>query len=135
MRWRAIGGVTALAMAMFCLTGCSSPSRCFPEPLAASPKVVEHGGMVTISSPKASCDLGYKAGRTYSVTIASKSTQTKVTSVPVNTDGSFSKELVVPVSFPIGTAYIQVKGSPFDLCEDTGSSHSCAGYAAEFAVK
>ena len=144
MRWGHRAAITAAAtvMAFSGLTGCSSPARCLPQPLAASATVVERGSTVKVSSPKASCDLGYKAGHTYAITIASEGSpssgtptpgpQTTPTTVTVNVDGSFATTVPVPVDFPIGPASIVVKGSPLDSCEDAGS---CAGYAKEISVK
>ena len=144
MRWgqRAVIAAAATVMAFSGLTGCSSPTRCLPQPLTASATVVERGSTVKVSSPKASCDLGYKAGHTYAITIASEGSQssgkptpgpqTTPATVTVNVDGSFATTVPVPVNFPIGPAFIVVTGSRLDRCEDTGS---CAGYAIGISVK
>lgn len=126
--------VVTLACASCWLAGCTvTPTVCMPAELSASPHDVDRGGIVTLSSPKSSCDVNYEAGKTYSITIMAKDVQSPAVDVPVAKDGSFSDRIVVPADFPVGTAYIIVTGSPLDHCDDVGGS--CAGYAAEIAVR
>ncbi|WP_086515556.1 hypothetical protein [Clavibacter michiganensis] len=114
--------------------------RCLPAPLTASPETVAPGGTVTVSSPAVDCDLGYGSGRTYTIGIASEaladdgsSTFVEGEGFAVAADGSFRREVVVPAELRAGPAYVSIRGSAFDDCDDGESS--CAAYVVTFTVE
>lgn len=134
--WQALGLVASIAMLTAgSLTACAPASdRCLPAPLAASPTEVSPGESLTVESEAAECDLGYEDGVTYSVVVISSSGEkSEEVDVPVERDGSFSTDIVVPQSFPAGQASVVVSGSAYDDCGD--ESGSCAAYSVEVMVE
>ena len=117
------------------LTACAPASdRCLPAPLEASPTEVSPGESLTIRSEAAECDLGYEDGAAYSIVVfSSTGERSEAVNVPVERDGSFSTEVVVPESFPVGQASVLVGGSAYDDCGD--SSGSCAAYLVDVIVE
>jgi len=88
-----------------------------------------------IGSGPADCDLGYDSETRYSIALISSSgVESEEPDVPVNDDGSFSAEIVVPEDFRTGSALISVKGSPYDDC-DYGGSGSCASYVVDLEIE
>lgn len=116
------------------LSGCASgPNRCLPADLEASPTVVRAGESLIVASAAADCDLGYVEDTTYSIVLISSSGErSEDAELPVSEDGRFSGELLVPDSFPSGTASVVVTASTYDDCDD--GSGSCAGYSTDIAV-
>ncbi|RDV44124.1 hypothetical protein DOE76_13845 [Leifsonia sp. ku-ls] len=132
--------VLALAVAALVIVGMADPNwsgrsaaRCLPARLTASPGTVAPGESLTVSSTGADCDLGYRAGHTYTVALHHPGQSTPPIETAVAEDGSFRLTLTVPATFPSGPAAVIVHGSPMDDCHDTGSS--CAGYAASVTVR
>jgi len=117
------------------LTACAPASdRCLPAPLEASSTGVRPGGSLTVKSEAAECDLGYEDGTAYSIVVISSSGErSEEVDVPVEGDGSFSTEVVVPESFPAGEASVVVSGSSYDDCGD--DSGSCAVHSVEVTVE
>jgi|GEM_PF-6628531 len=107
---------------------------CLPASLHARPAVVHPGETVVLSSGAASCDLGYARDRLYTVVLQRRELSTPPLHVAVARDGRFEAELTVPATFPRGDAVLNVTGSPYDECDDTGS-HSCAGYWVPLVVE
>lgn len=135
-RWRALGLAASIAMLIAgSLTGCAPASdRCLPAPLAASPTEVRPGESLTVESEAAECDLEYEDGATYSVgLISSSGAKSEEVDVPIERDGSFSIDIVVPESFPVGQASVVVSGSAYDDCGD--ESGSCAAYTVEVMIE
>ena len=114
------------------LTGCTTPSRCLPATLSASPTTASAGSSVTLSSAAAKCSLGYTSGHTYSITLTNKGVAGKPVTATVARDGAFSTEIPIPADFSHGTAYLIVTGSPYDNCEN---GQSCAGYSTTIIVE
>lgn len=135
-RWRPLGLAASITMLTAgSLTACAPASdRCLPAPLAASPTEVSPGESLTVESEAAKCDLGYEDGATYSVVVISSSGEkSEEVDVPVERDGSFSTDVVVPESFPDGHASVVVSGSAYDDCGD--DSGSCAAYTIEVMIE
>ena len=135
-KWRVFGLVASIAtLTAGSLTACAPASdRCLPAPLAASPTDVSPGESLTVESEAAECDLGYEDGPTYSVVVISSSGEkSEEVDVPVERDGSFSTDIVVPESFPAGQASVVASGSAYDDCGD--DSGSCAAYTVEVMIE
>jgi len=135
-RWRVLGLAASIAiLTVGSLTACAPASdRCLPAPLAAAPTEVRPGESLTVESEAAECDLGYKDGAIYSVVVISSSGEkSEEVDVPVERDGSFATDIVVPESFSAGQASVVVSGSVYDDCGD--DSGSCAAYMVEVMVE
>ncbi|MEV8215056.1 hypothetical protein [Leifsonia sp. NPDC077715] len=128
------GGAIALAAAAQSAGIIRPAAMCLPAPLHARPAVVHPGETVVLSSGAASCDLGYARDRLYVVVLQHRELSTPPLHVAVARDGRFETELTVPETFPRGDAVLNVTGSPYDECDDTGS-HSCAGYWVPVVVE
>ena len=131
----------ALVIAAAGLTGCTgsgpiSVPQCLPPRLEVAPRVVAPGAQLTVSSASTSCDLGYEAGHTYTLTVVVPRHSSPETVVPVATNGRFTATVTVPADFPAGDAAVVVHGSPYDDCDDGGGGGgSCAGYAGYFTIR
>lgn len=129
-----------LVVAAAALTGCTgsgpiSVPQCLPPQLEVAPSAVAPGAELTVSSASTSCDLGYEAGHTYTLTVVVPRHSSPETVVPVATNGRFTATVTVPADFPPGDAAVIVHGSPYDDCDDGGGSGSCAGYAGYFTIR
>ncbi|WP_290472682.1 hypothetical protein [Leifsonia sp. 71-9] len=146
---RVVAAALAAALAAplaLVLAGCGSavrfgPPPCLPAPLQVTPSAPARGGAITVSSPPASCDLGYSDGHSYSVILAAAAAiegtpgpRTEPVEAEVAADGSFSIPVAIPADFPRGDAVVIVTGSPYDECGTDGTG-SCAGYAATLSLR
>lgn len=96
-----------------------------------SPSEVPAGASVTVSSEPAACGLRLDAGATYRLSLTIDDRSWALGEVEPTTDGQFSQKITVPDVVPAGRAWIDVAGSPYDECRDTGS---CVGYQVELQV-
>ena len=134
-----IGAGAAVAAVLLCagLAGCSQNligTWCLPGPLRVSPATAAPVEVISVSSGPSDCNLGYRPGRTYRVTLERSHVAAPAVEVEPSRDGSFSISLVVPDGFPSGEAAVVVTGSSFDQCDDTGFG-SCAGYMAPVRIR
>lgn len=130
-------GATSLVLASGLTSSCSRDHSCRPSPLSVSSSAVEAGSALTVSAAPATCTLGYPNGKTYTLDLAldgqaSSHKNFKAREVPVNTNDSFSADIVIPAGMPTGDAGVLVTGSPLDSC---GAPGSCAAYSAAFRVE
>jgi hypothetical protein len=138
MRTSAIPRFTLCAAALaFSLSGCittsppPSTSLCTPR-FTIEPAVVPPGGTITLASDT-ECDAAQPNGG-WSVLIApvgrpDEGVRTTVTDV---FDGSFSVNLSVPATFPIGEAFAGIENWDYSECRGSGS---CASASASFTVR
>ena len=137
MRWPRAGVLGAgLLLASACDGGAApGASRCLPEPLSAEPARAVVGRALTVSSPAASCDLGYPPGHTYDLRLDLEGRADPVDLGPVAVagDGSFATTVTVPPDAPPGAASVSVTGSPYDEPCDDGE-RSCAGYSVRVVL-
>ncbi|WP_394194950.1 hypothetical protein [Microbacterium foliorum] len=117
------------------LTACApATERCLPASLGASSTQVSPGESLTVESAAAGCELGYLNGATYSIVLISASGErSAAVEVPVERDGSFSAEILVPETFPTGEASALVSGSSYDECGDDPGS--CAVYSVDVVIE
>ena len=119
-------------------SGCEQEQACMPEPLHVDPSRAPVGSSVVVSSPAATCDLGYAAGTQYTLALLSVqpvSEDPPETVVEVGSDGAFSVRVPIPAEFPLGPASITVRGSGFDRCaEGHPPGASCVGYQVALTV-
>ncbi|HEY0186144.1 MAG TPA: hypothetical protein VGC67_01520 [Cellulomonas sp.] len=119
-----------LVLATMGLTACSREA-CLPADLQLSGSDLAGGAAVTVSSDAAACDLALDQGTTYELTFVAADESWPLGDVEPAADGQFSVEVTVPHDAPDGRASIDVTGSPYDECRDTGS---CVGYQVDLRV-
>jgi hypothetical protein len=90
---------------------------------------------VIVSSAAFKCGGSYPSGKKYQLTLGlvGRSAPIDLGGYPVNTDGSFEASVPIPVNASPGEAYIVIRGSPFDECNDTNHG-SCAGYGVGLTI-
>lgn len=117
------------------LDGVRSSDRALsPRVAGASSTQVSPGESLTVESAAAGCELGYLNGATYSIVLISASGErSAAVEVPVERDGSFSAEILVPETFPTGEASALVSGSSYDECGDDPGS--CAVYSVDVVIE
>lgn len=131
----ALAGAITLMVPLLLATGCSkAQDQCLPEAMSLSETTARPGATITVAARAAKCDLGYAEGKEYTLQLISEYSEKdpiKAREIRVNTDGSFSDEVPIPVEFPQGAAILLISGSPYDEC---GDLDSCAAYSHSFTV-
>ena len=129
------------AIVLLLLLACASPRipapgmTCYPPPLQLSSGDVPAGQTVIVSSGAFQCGGSYPAGKKYDLVLGlfRRAKGVDLGSYPVSTNGSFQAIVRIPNTAPPGSAYVMVKGSPFDNCREAGAS--CASYIARLTVR
>lgn len=120
------------------LVGCAGTpfgrgQRCLPAQPTATPATVPAGGEVTLAS------RGFGGCDTYAEPIdqlvilgtAGRMPPTPLATITAATDGSFSTTVTIPPDAPPGEGYLDVMGSRWDECDDSGS---CVGYGTTILI-
>lgn len=133
------GFVVMILAGTFVMAACTprtpGSSPCLPERLHVDPQQVVQGSSVMISSAAFTCGDSYPSGKEYQLTLGLVGRQPPIDlgKYPVNTDGSFHARVVIPADASPGEAAISVRGTSFDLCDDSGQG-SCAGYVVSLTI-
>ncbi|MFF9564731.1 hypothetical protein ACF1AJ_15405 [Leifsonia sp. NPDC014704] len=102
--------------------------------MTVDPAIVAPGGVVTVSAGPPECDLNYEPGHQYTIRLRTVGVSSPPIAADVDRDGRFSTALPIPADFPVGSAIIEVTGSPYDECGKNGYG-SCAGYWVSVEVE